>query len=526
MPLIQGLVGILLWVGLPAFSFAQESLLDFECDALLDENSAPNLRARVVAAYRRILDGPGKEVPLRTLRAMLSSNNLWQLPSDGDATRVRRVNEGLGLLKKRLLDAGETAEDIQEQISETLASFIRARSIDQWTRDRARRATNAAAHPLQFKARLGKPSGRLAPTMVQNWRCIRWPRFKLSPDGRFLMAQDSNNPPVLWNLPQGTQTQTLSSKLRGFQYAGFSEDAKHLLVGFNDARIAVLDLASLNINGFIQEHQEPVTHAHSHINLIRQALLPRDRSTLFTYLGWPGSFRNNSWNFTPNNGQLYLNRDAKFPQVVGQFIGLHPHHKILVAALERGEQFPRYFTGPLSVWRYDTHEMDMLQIPVAQPRDHQILQFTQDYRLLLVRDGREYQLWEIDWAIPQAKLLHRVDSRATNEILYYDFASIAAQMAFLKEGNQDVVLLDLKSGVSRRVVHLPHPVTAIAISPDGRSLACGFSDGSIALIDTASGEILDQPGRGVESVEYLEFTQDGLQLISQSRSINLWDIRR
>ena len=83
--------------------------------------------------------------------------------------------------------------------------------------------------------------------------------------------------------------------------------------------------------------------------------------------------------------------------------------------------------------------------------------------------------------------------------------------------------------LTQKLVGHAGSVTAVAFSPDGRTLASGATDGSIALWDLATGEQIAPPWSGHgQDVFDLTFSPDGRLLATSSRdtTIRLWDVQR
>ncbi len=94
-----------------------------------------------------------------------------------------------------------------------------------------------------------------------------------------------------------------------------------------------------------------------------------------------------------------------------------------------------------------------------------------------------------------------------------------------------VVILDRESGREIHRLEPPEarrPCFSLAFSPDGAWLAAGFGEGSILLMDTASGELIRTMTGHQAHVYALAFSPDGSRLASGSddTSIRLWDPQR
>jgi WD40 repeat protein/class 3 adenylate cyclase len=65
------------------------------------------------------------------------------------------------------------------------------------------------------------------------------------------------------------------------------------------------------------------------------------------------------------------------------------------------------------------------------------------------------------------------------------------------------------------------------LSPDARSVALGFEDGSVAVLDVRSGKLRSLSGRHEDRVHGLEFTGDGSTLVSRADDgkVIVWDLK-
>ncbi len=89
-----------------------------------------------------------------------------------------------------------------------------------------------------------------------------------------------------------------------------------------------------------------------------------------------------------------------------------------------------------------------------------------------------------------------------------------------------VVLDDVQTMQPLRMIDTGSPVTGVAFTPDGATLAAGLSDGSIQLFDVNSGQLqstIQGPAAGVTT---LTFSPDGLQLAGGSADnlVRIWQV--
>src|SRR5208282_5025920 len=84
---------------------------------------------------------------------------------------------------------------------------------------------------------------------------------------------------------------------------------------------------------------------------------------------------------------------------------------------------------------------------------------------------------------------------------------------------------DLAAGTELQTVAAPGKVTAVAFSPAGKHLAAAWPDGTIRLLDVATGkETASLAGHAV-TAQGLAFTPDGVTLVSGGGlELRLWDV--
>ncbi len=106
-------------------------------------------------------------------------------------------------------------------------------------------------------------------------------------------------------------------------------------------------------------------------------------------------------------------------------------------------------------------------------------------------------------------------------------------VAFLPGGSRilaqnvaEVQIYDLESMSEKDLIKAPARLTAVALSPDGKTLAWALDDFSIQLVRLADHQLLHTMKGHTDQVTKLKFTPDGSRLISASHDtwVRVWDM--
>ncbi len=338
----------------------------------------------------------------------------------------------------------------------------------------------------------GKDRDRLLAEEESAIDCVAW-----SPDGRWIAAGESADSVRIWNVQDGKPLRKLPSP--GCCLA-FSPDSKKLVVGNKQAAT-------------IWQLPEGIPGVRFPANL----------------------GRHNAIRFSSD----------------GELVGMATDQGIVLwyAATGKRAEFSPGFTGAITDLEFSTSGRYLASAD-----------FSSHARVWDLSSGREIRkIRQSGFAVgmsPDGKTL----ALATRRISLRDFGSWRirhrhghlANLRSLQITPDDRTLIsadslgmilfwDLESGREKRRVIMPSPyLTATALSPDGRTLAAGSSDGgSVFLWDVESGKekgrlAIDEKGQSRPEdgskryVSGLEFSADGDQLVvgDDSGTTRIWDVAR
>jgi WD40 repeat protein len=112
----------------------------------------------------------------------------------------------------------------------------------------------------------------------------------------------------------------------------------------------------------------------------------------------------------------------------------------------------------------------------------------------------------------------------------YSVAPDRRQMAFISVNSDnrrdDVALIELATGETRRFAHLDGDASALEFSPDGSNLAVSLDDGVILLYDVRTGAVRGRLVGHLHPAGCLSFAPDGRTLATSGKdgSIRLWQV--
>jgi WD40 repeat protein len=134
------------------------------------------------------------------------------------------------------------------------------------------------------------------------------------------------------------------------------------------------------------------------------------------------------------------------------------------------------------------------------------------------------------WSVDEAGLLRHwaADGRPLSRAFLSDLETLWAfspTADLLASGNDDLLLWDTAEG--QLLCRIPQPcwVTAVAFSPDGRTVVSGHDDGSVRFWDVRSQRLTGDIPAHPKAVSAIAFTPDGGRVATagEDRVVRVWD---
>ncbi len=229
------------------------------------------------------------------------------------------------------------------------------------------------------------------------------------------------------------------------------------------------------------------------------------------------------------NIQFQLSNPSKRRKAERNFV--HPGLKSLVV-LPGGERLVSASDkGTIRTWRIADSTIITLPLDSLDLKERQT---SGRGKLRLSPDGRIFAL--IDGKTPSIQIFDRSTGRLSQRLSIGEGGGIT-DVAFGLRGNRLVSisqdgtlqLWDLEAGTVRRVGLSPIPgvkVTALGLSPDGKTIAFGSVDGDLRLVEAVSGQTLNwAPRYRNESVGSIAFHPNGRVVASghSDGAVKLWE---
>ncbi len=353
----------------------------------------------------------------------------------------------------------------------------------------------------------GQPIG--SPLLVHRSKIFG---LAFSPDGKILASGSEDRTVVLWDVKTGA---ALGPPLAGHDKwplgndswglsVVFSPDGRTLASAAKDRNVILWDVATRHQAGNpLKGHTEPPMAVA--FSADGQSLLSLGRDNVAA-----------QWASDPLST---LGRRLRSDEEGVSSIAFSPDGKILAAAS---------IDHPVTLW--DAESGKQIRDPL-RGHDNQALTlaFSADGRRLLSAAKDRAIEWEVGTGKPRSEKLTGTDE-ALSEIAFSPDGNLAAW--------SDGYSLLIRTGTAGPPLHLPvaraspgHMVYSLAFSPDGRTLASGGADGTLAFWDVNSRKLLRPAIRAHRmSVHSLAFSPDGKILATAAHgtadfdgTVRLWD---
>jgi WD40 repeat protein len=406
-------------------------------------------------------------------------------------------------------------------------------------------------------AQTGVSSSKRPELIVETGHYSEIQSVVFSPDGRIWASGSADGTVKIWDLSTGAELRSLKADSRTVYSIAFSPDGKILGSGGFDQTVKLWDVSS-GVNLRIINAREVV----SSIAFSPDGKIIASGCWDATVKLWDAnsgaeirtlrgqSVMNNSVAFSPDGNILAAGSEEKTITLWDVSTGSQLHtlkgHTSAVRAVAFDPKGATLASASLDntikFWDVSTGSEQRTLIGnsyrIAFSRDGKVLAgggWNYAIRLWDVATGDLLRTLKPDSAKQSIASgvdetnLQKPDGKNLANASFIMAVAFAADGKTLASGHYDntVALWDVASGMKLRTFKQhSHPVYAVAISPDGKTLASGDYDNSVRLWDLATGAEQRTLTGHVNTVSSVAFSQDGKTLASGSYdgTIRLWDV--
>jgi WD40 repeat protein len=329
-----------------------------------------------------------------------------------------------------------------------------------------------------------------------------------SPDGKTLAALSYDKTLKLWDLATGKDNIRPTGHTNWVTALAFSPDSKTLASGSMDLTVQLWNLGEKKVKTTLQENGP-----------IGSLAFRQDGKTLMVGGGAMGSVKKTgvrAWDLV--GGKIKKTFKGDF---LSRCMALSPNGKTLAIGdfYPGKEDFP--MRGKIKLFDVDTgEEQAVLERSASWPSG--CLAFSPDGKTLAAGLGPLFGDGVLLWDLATGK---------RKSIAKYDVSSIAftPDSKMLAVASKSVRLYDLATGKEKAFLSGHEEwVTAVAFSPDGKTLASASMDKTVKLWDVALAKEKATLTGHTDGVLCVAFSPDGTMLASGSmdKSIKLWDLAK